>query len=115
MSAEPPFTLGHTCGVPIDPFDGSASYTAATFAARTLPVLQALDSVLAEDAAGLTQVLSVAEGRRPGVTAALAAALVVEAGHLRRLAQRAEAAARRLSPSCVVTKPAADMTDISNA
>lgn len=105
MSAEPPFTNGHTCGGPADAPWGSAGYTGATFAARTLPVLRALDAVLAEDAAGLTQVLSVAESRRPGVAAALAAALVVEAGHLRQLAQRAEAAARRLCPSPDAMEP----------
>ncbi|TXM67550.1 hypothetical protein FV226_21735 [Methylobacterium sp. WL12] len=108
MSAEPPIAIDFTgCRTTHLP-GGSAAYTAATFAARTLPVLQALDAVLAEDEAGLAQVLSIAEGRRPGVAVALAAALVAEAGHLRRLAQRAEATAQRLCPASVAAEPTLD-------
>jgi hypothetical protein len=78
---------------------------AAVFVTRTLPVLQALDDVLAEDTAGLAQVLSVAEEQRPGATAALAAALAAEAEHLRQLAIRAEAAVARLRQSGEAAEP----------
>ena len=69
---------------------------AAAVTARTLPMLQALDAVMAEDAQGLARVLRVAEAQRPGATAALVASLAAEASQLRALAERAEAAVARL-------------------